>query len=105
MLLDKIALADTRAFSPFFLDYIEQKDSLRPFYNRYPSLQNFKAQIAEKALSYPAETRKVLSESLLKQYDGLTLSTLASENIDALKNQKTFTITTGHQLNIFTGPL
>src|SRR5688572_9549068 len=105
MLLDKVALADTRAFSPFFLDYIEQKESLKPFYNRYPSLENFKEQIAEKSLSYPLAHREILSEVLIKQYDGLTLSRATSENIGLLKREKTFTVTTGHQLNIFTGPL
>ena len=104
MQLDKIALADTHAFSPFFLDYIEQKESLKPYYNRYPSLENFADQIAEKSL-FPAENREVIVTTLQNQYDGFQLSPRVSENILLLKNKKTFTVTTGHQLNIFTGPL
>ena len=104
MQLDKIALAETHAFSPFFLDYIEQKESLKPYYNRYPSLENFTAQISEKS-SFPEEHRVVLMTALQNQYDGLKVSQSVTDNILLLKNKKTFTITTGHQLNIFTGPL
>ena len=104
MQLDKIALADTHAFNPFFLDYIEQKDSLTPYYNRYPSLENFAGQIAEKSL-FPSAHREVLVATLQNQYDGFQLSQRVTENIQLLKNKKTFTVTTGHQLNIFTGPL
>src|SRR5688500_3058572 len=104
MQLDKIALADTHAFSPFFLDYIEQKESLKPYYNRYPSLENFAGQIAEKSL-FPAENREVIVSALQDQYDGFQLSPRVAENILLLKNKKTFTVTTGHQMNIFTGPL
>ncbi len=35
----------------------------------------------------------------------VTVSNLTSENIAALKHKNTFTVTTGHQLNLFTGPL
>jgi bacillithiol biosynthesis cysteine-adding enzyme BshC len=47
----------------------------------------------------------MLVESLRRQYEGFSLSSLVSENLTALELDKTFTITTGHQLNIFTGPL
>jgi bacillithiol biosynthesis cysteine-adding enzyme BshC len=35
----------------------------------------------------------------------MKISAAVSANLELLKNAKTFTITTGHQLNIFTGPL
>ena len=104
MQLDKIALAETHAFSPFFLDYIEQKESLKPYYNRYPSPENFTAQISEKS-SFLQEHREVLMTAFQNQYDGLKVSQSVTDNILLLGNTKTFTITTGHQLNIFTGPL
>ena len=44
---------------------------------------------------------KVLKE----QYGGLDISQSVSNSINSLSNSKTFTVTTGHQLNIFTGPL
>jgi bacillithiol biosynthesis cysteine-adding enzyme BshC len=105
MKLDKVPLADTHSFSPFFLDYISKKESLKPFYNHYPSLENFPDQIAEKARSFPREHRETLVAELQKQYEGLAVSSQIKENISLLQNEKTFTVTTGHQLNIFTGPL
>ena len=100
----KIPLADTKAFSSFFLDYINQKETLRPFYNRFPKPANFKEQIADKS-SFPRQHREVLVAALQKQYRDLNAAEIVSTNITSLSDPKTFTITTGHQLNIFTGPL
>jgi bacillithiol biosynthesis cysteine-adding enzyme BshC len=105
MQLHKIALADTRSFSPFFLDFISQKESLKNFYHRFPEIQNFKDQIAEKSISFPQATRAILSKTLNQQYEGVKISDQVAGNIKLLTDAKTFTVTTGHQLNIFTGPL
>lgn len=101
----KIPLADTKVFSSFFLDYLQQKETLRPFYNRFPLPENFKDQIAEKSKSYPIGHREVLVATLQKQYQHLKVPEAASSGISALIDPKTFAVTTGHQLNIFTGPL
>lgn len=101
----KIPLADTKAFSSFFLDYINQKESLKPFYHRFPLPENFKDQIAEKSGSFSPHYRSILASSLEKQYGGLKTSQAVSSNVALLRDTNTFTITTGHQLNIFTGPL
>ncbi len=105
MQLDKVSLADTRAFSSFFTDYIQQKETLKPFYHRFPAPENFKDQITEKTGSFTPEHRNILASSLQKQYEGFIISAETEKNISLLKDPKTFTITTGHQLNIFTGPL
>lgn len=105
MQLHKISLAETRSFSPFFLDYISQKDSLKDFYHRFPLIQNFKQQLAEKASSFPGNNRRLLSQTLTRQYEGLKISEKVSGNLQLLNEATTFTVTTGHQLNIFTGPL
>lgn len=105
MQLKKIPFADTKSFSPFFLDYIQQKESLKPFYHRFPNLPNIKEQLADKAKSFSTAARATLVEALQQQYNGITISTPVQSNIDALAYDKTFTVTTGHQLNIFTGPL
>lgn len=101
----KIPLADTKAFSSFFLDYINQKESLTPYYHRFPRLENFKDQIEDKSRSFPGYHRDVLAASLQRQYEGVKTTEKVLGNIASLKDAKTFTITTGHQLNIFTGPL
>lgn len=105
MQLKKIPLAETKSFSQFFLDYIQQKESLKSFYNRFPELKNFKDQISDKAKSFPQKNRDVLVSALQKQYKSLTISEAVKKNVAALSDSRTFTVTTGHQLNIFTGPL
>ncbi len=50
--------------------------------------------------------RPLLVNTLLKQAQSTSNTSSATlQNIQLLTNSKTFTITTGHQLNLFTGPL
>ncbi|WP_396600530.1 bacillithiol biosynthesis cysteine-adding enzyme BshC [Algibacter sp. R77976] len=100
-----LAFKKTGYFSALICDYLEENQDLRPFYNRFPELENFKAQIAEKELVFSDDNRKTLVSVLKNQYESIETSSLTLENINALKSKNTFTITTGHQLNLFTGPL
>jgi bacillithiol biosynthesis cysteine-adding enzyme BshC len=100
----KINFQETHAFSSFFLDYIQQKDSLKKFYHRFPAVSNFADQIKEKS-SFPLSKRTLLVDELITQYGDLKITDTVKNNIHSLRDSKTFTITTGHQLNIFTGPL
>lgn len=102
---DCISFRDTNYFSSFICDYLDEKEQIKPFYNRYPKLDNFKAQIDEKKSSYKTTQRTVLVNALKTQYKNLDVSKLTNQNIDSLEKETTFTITTGHQLNLFTGPL
>ncbi|WP_100612254.1 bacillithiol biosynthesis cysteine-adding enzyme BshC [Confluentibacter lentus] len=105
--LEGISFKKTRYFSSLICDYLDEKPELTPFYNRFPSLENFKKQIEEKEQSkFISESqREVLASVLKKQYTEIETSDMTVENIESLKSNKTFTITTGHQLNLFTGPL
>ncbi len=105
MNLDKVSLADTHSFSPFFIDYIQRKENLKPFYKRFPALENFAGQIEEKKSTFPKENRATLVEAIRRQYQGYDIPSMLERNIESLNSANTFTITTGHQLNIFTGPL
>ncbi len=102
---DCIPFRETNFFSTLICDYLDENSALKPFYNRFPKLDNFQDQIAEKKVSFTKESRSVLVNSLKKQYHNIQVSALTLENIDALQNENTFTVTTGHQLNVFTGPL
>ena len=109
---NRIPFRETSYFSDFICDYLDQKPELKFLYNRFPKLENFKAQIEEKqnefgstVTSSGVDKRKVLVEVLKAQYSKLDTSESTRENIEGLRSQKTFTITTGHQLNLFTGPL
>jgi bacillithiol synthase len=105
MRIQKIPFAETKSFSSFFLDYIQQKETLKKFYSLFPTPENFETQIRLKKESYPASHRSVLVNTLQSQYKNLTQKDAVKSNIDLLSHSNTFTITTGHQLNIFTGPL
>lgn len=102
---DCISFKDTGFFSSLVCDYLDEKEELKKFYNRYPNLENFKQQIGEKQLSVKLESRKTLVAVLKRQFQNLNVSDTTSQNIEALAQENTFTITTGHQLNLFTGPL
>ena len=87
------------------LDYVAQKEALQPFYNNDPTLDGFKKQLQEKASSFPKEHRKVLVAALQNQYANIEVSEKTQQHINGLLHPNAFTVTTGHQLNLFTGPL
>ncbi|WP_113923884.1 bacillithiol biosynthesis cysteine-adding enzyme BshC [Cognataquiflexum aquatile] len=93
----------TGQFSALFLDYIHQKPEIFPFYNQFPKIENFKKLIEGK--KFKDAHRKVLVETLSNQYQGLKDNEIATQQIQSLADSNTFTVTTGHQLNLFTGPL
>lgn len=105
MKVSNIPYHKTGYFSSLMCDYLEEKKELQPFYNRFPNLENFKLQIEEKAKNFPVENRLVLANALVNQYADITASEKTKTNISLLKEQNTFTVVTGHQLNLFTGPL
>ena len=102
---DCISYKDSGYFSPLMNDYLDQKPNLTPLYNRFPKLDTFEAQILEKKENFDNSNRETLASVLEKQYSSLATSALTIQNIEALKVSNTFTITTGHQLNLFSGPL
>lgn len=103
--VDCLPFKETGYFSRLICDYLDGKEELKPFYNRFPTLGNFQEQIAEKAEQFQQGSRDILYESLSKQYTGFEVSKLTQDHIKQLKEPITFTVTTGHQLNLFTGPL
>lgn len=102
---DCIPFKETNYFSSLITDYLDEKTDLKPFYNRFPLLENFEAQIEEKQQSYNKSNRSDVVKALMMQYEDLSISSMTLTNIDLLKHGTTFTVTTGHQLNLFTGPL
>ena len=105
MKVTHIPFQKTGFFSKMMLDYLEQKENIKPFYNNFAHLEGFKKQIKEKEQSYETTSRTVLVNALKNQYKNFNVSEKTDKNIKNLKLQNTFTVTTGHQLNLFTGPL
>ncbi|MBC7643255.1 MAG: bacillithiol biosynthesis cysteine-adding enzyme BshC [Flavobacterium sp.] len=102
---DCVTYQESGYFSKIIVDYLNQNPNLKPFYNHFPNIDNFAAQMSEKSLNYNYEHRKILVEELEKQYKNIVTSEFTLKNIQLLNNSNTYTITTGHQLNLFTGPL
>ncbi len=102
--LESIAYRDTNQFPKLFLDYIDQKKELKEFYKYAPNIEGFK-KIMEDRKSFETKKREALKNHLIEQYSGIELSEAVQSNIESLSHGNTFTITTGHQLNLFTGPL
>jgi bacillithiol biosynthesis cysteine-adding enzyme BshC len=99
----RIPYRQTGYFSKTVLDYIDQSASLKPFFTHPPSLQGI--QKAIEARKKHTTDRKTLVQQLKKQYESVSVNKKVEENIEALLSPDTFTITTAHQPNIFTGPL
>ncbi|CAH0996593.1 Putative cysteine ligase BshC [Emticicia aquatica] len=95
----QLALNSVGAFPKLFLDYISKNENLEKFYNQYPDIQGFRKAI--EARKFTDDKRKTLVSVLENQYQKLE----NKPNFSVLLKQNTFTVTTGHQLNIFTGPL
>ncbi|MBC9795292.1 bacillithiol biosynthesis cysteine-adding enzyme BshC [Sinomicrobium weinanense] len=99
-----ISFRETGYFSKLICDYTEREQALRPFYERFPEIGEFKKQIEEKQAFFSEETRSVLAGALQEQYKNTPASEATLVNLRSLSENNTFTVTTGHQLNIFTGP-
>lgn len=99
-----IDYSETNSFSPAIIRYLENDPQLKPFYNFRADIEGFRQLINSKQ---NGSNRQVLAEVLTEQYkkSGQAAHNSVSANIDLLQKKTTYTVTTGHQLNIFTGPL
>jgi bacillithiol biosynthesis cysteine-adding enzyme BshC len=100
-----IPYSKTGYFSNMMSDYLEESPVLQPFYGRFPSIVSLKQQLDEKQKMVTQASRFSLVTQLQEQYVGVAISEATQENINSLAQDTTFTITTGHQLNLFSGPL
>ncbi|UKJ06980.1 bacillithiol biosynthesis cysteine-adding enzyme BshC [Solitalea lacus] len=92
----------TGFFSKTLTDYLSNCNNLSDFYKYQPSIDSFKQIIADKSVE--KIDRSVLVDVLHKQYQSIGNGPW-TKAIDSLGSSKTFTVTTGHQLCLATGPL
>ncbi len=94
---------NTGYFSKIVTDYLQQSALLKPFYQHTPDLTGIKNSItARKVFDTP---RSLLVDVLQQQYGNIPTHEKVTRNIELLADEDTFTVTTAHQPNIFTGPL
>jgi bacillithiol biosynthesis cysteine-adding enzyme BshC len=105
--VQKIDFNTSRLFPRIVSDYLLGADSLKKFYRFPHHIDSFQTAIAAK--QFNATQRALLTETLMSQYKnaGIELDEqdLVYKNIVSLKENNTYTITTGHQLCVLTGPL
>lgn len=101
--INKISFQDIENIPQLIKDFLNQK--IEDFEEYTFSLNHFKKQLHQKQNSFTSAQREILAESLEDQLSGLKLSLSQRQNLNDLKLQNTFTITTGHQLNLFSGPV
>lgn len=89
--------------SPLTRDYLNGKQELRAFHTFKPDLKGIQTAF-EQRLKNPVN-RELLTKRLREDYRDIKTEQAVSRNIELLSGEKTFTVTTGHQLNLFTGPL
>lgn len=99
----RIPYRQTGAFTRIAMDYIDHAESLRPFFAHPVSLQGIQKAIEGRKKFH--QNRELLVQELRKQYEGVPTTEKVRQNIETLLSPGTFTITTAHQNNIFTGPL
>ena len=105
MAFTRIPYRNTGYFSPLICDLIEGHPALESLVSGSVSLEGFEKQIQAKQKDYPLSTRKILVKALKLQYQDLSSTQRVEAQLSLLGKDSTFTVTTGHQLNLFTGPL
>jgi bacillithiol biosynthesis cysteine-adding enzyme BshC len=102
-----VSFEQSNQFSKIIIDYAHNSANLTDFYNLRPEIASYKTMMEQK--NYNNSFRPILVEQLKKQYADadikLNKSTWVETNINLLLSPNTYTVTTGHQLCLFTGPL
>ncbi|TZF82175.1 bacillithiol biosynthesis cysteine-adding enzyme BshC [Pedobacter sp. BS3] len=97
---------ETHAFSDTVISYLCNDTRLKPFIVQQADITGFSRLLQEKHFN---GNRQLLAETLTNQYRDTGIKAdenpVVFSNIESLKQENTYTVTTGHQLNIFTGPL
>ncbi|MDO9261597.1 MAG: bacillithiol biosynthesis cysteine-adding enzyme BshC [Flavobacteriaceae bacterium] len=99
-----IPLVETGFLTNLITDYLTQKLEVKDFYGNFPNLDGFQHQLKHRK-KFDSQKRAELVKLLQSQNKFLALSEITKNNIRQLNNENTFTVTTGHQLNLFSGPL
>jgi bacillithiol biosynthesis cysteine-adding enzyme BshC len=95
----------TNCFTEQQLLISNNQKMLQDFVGRPFSKEAFFSQIELKSKNYLHSNRKLLHSVLKAKYSELDNNYLVLENINKLLDENCFTITTGHQLSLLSGPI
>jgi len=96
---------ESNCFSNQQLLLTDNQNELQDFIGLTFSEENLIKQTQVKSKFFTSEKRELLVSVLTKNYENVSNNELTLKNISILKNNNSFTIATGHQLNLMTGPL
>lgn len=96
---------DTSFFSDLANELNDQQENLTKYLQNPINLESFGAQLALKRESFPMENRLILNKVLTEQLSPYFHFEKVKQNVERLKEENTFTVTAGHQLNLYGGPL
>lgn len=103
MLQKEYLFEELKMSSKLVRDIVNHKDSLKALVGDFYSLENIQKRAASK--NHALEARNILVDVLNQQYGDVVVSNATQLNIESLQHPNTFTITTGHQLNLMGGHL
>ena len=95
----------TKTLSKLLIQFLEGNPELDSFYGNKSKIEDFETQIITKSKNFTLEKRQILVDGLHRQYDHLYPNSSICERINLLGHPDTFTVATGHQLNLMGGPL
>lgn len=93
----------TGRFAPVVIDYLDAAPGLREFYRWSADEDGLYA--AMQARRFPEAARQVLCDAVQRQYAAMEMQPRVRESLELLGKPSTLTVTTGHQLCLFGGPL
>lgn len=99
-----ISYQEAKMLAPITRMYLDNNSLLDGLFIERSEAETVQKVIDNRAKKLPCD-RTVLVNVLESQYAGLKISKKVKKNFNLLKEENTYTITTGHQLNLFTGPL
>jgi bacillithiol biosynthesis cysteine-adding enzyme BshC len=95
----------TNCFSEQQLLISNHQKSLEDFIEKPFSKEAFSSQIELKSKNYLHSNRKLLQSVLISKYSELDNNAQVLKNIEKLSDENCYTITTGHQLSLLSGPI
>lgn len=99
-----LSYSKTGYFTPIVLDYLDNPDKLREFYQHPVTKEGLKNSIeARKQSNF--RHRDLLVQELTRQYEIVEIGEAVAANLQLLSRENTFTVCTAHQPAIFTGTL
>lgn len=96
---------ETSFFSEFANQINDNQEALGKYIQNPISIESFKHQIELKKKHFSKSQREITYNVLKNQLEKYSQYTKLQENVGLIKEDNTFTVTAGHQLNLYGGPL